>query len=135
MLTRAWILETLAKLPVWTWPLFLIEVWAFERYYRAYRAANPIGMLGIGVLANGRIVIKLQVAGKPEGERGSGGADWTGLAPRAPWQRLAPGAALASVLEDPAKHRACTLGAPPMHCRSTVLALATSEPARPLAPP
>ena len=126
MLTRAWILETLAKLPVWTWPLFLIEVWAFERYYRAYRAANPIGMLGIGVLANGRIVIKLRVAGKPEGERGSVGADWTGLA---------PGAAFASVRADPAKHRACTGGAPPMHCRSTVLALATSEPARPLAPP
>ena len=40
MLTRAWILVTLMRLPVWAWPVFLVEVVCFERYYRAFRAAN-----------------------------------------------------------------------------------------------
>ena len=86
MLTRAWILETLALLPLYYWPVFFLEVWRFERYYRAYRAANPVGMLGVAVLPNGRLVITLQVAGdRPDPD------DWTNFAPRAPWVRLAPG--------------------------------------------
>ena len=90
MLTRAWILETLALLPLYYWPVFFLEVWRFERYYRAYRAANPVGMLGVAVLPNGRLVITLQAAGdRPDPD------DWTNVAPRAPWERLAPGGFLA----------------------------------------
>ncbi|RIJ32990.1 hypothetical protein [Henriciella mobilis] len=92
MLTRAWILETLALLPLYYWPVFFLEVWRFERYYRAYRAANPVGMLGVAVLPNGRLVITLQVAGdRPDPD------DWTNFAPRAPWVRLAPGGFLAAL--------------------------------------
>ena len=64
MLTRAWILDILTRLPLWYWPIFFWEVAAFERYYRAYRAANPVGILGIGVTPQGRIVIRLQEAGE-----------------------------------------------------------------------
>jgi hypothetical protein len=49
MLTRAWILDILDKLPIVYWPVFFWEVWWFERYYRACRAANPVGLLAIGV--------------------------------------------------------------------------------------
>lgn len=124
MLSRDWILETLAMLPVWTWPIFLIQVWATERYYRAYRAANPIGMLGVGVLPNGRIVITLQVTGRKRAE-----PSWRELAPAAPWKRLAPGAAFSTFMRAPRVHRICTLAAPLMHLARTL------QPARPLAPP
>ncbi|MCZ4298363.1 hypothetical protein [Henriciella marina] len=125
MLTRAWILETLAKLPVWTWPLFLFEVWAVERYYRAYRAANPIGIMGVAVLPNGRIVITLQVSGQPQAQQ-----ERAELAPRAPWLRLAPGAGIAAFADAPAKHRPDTVGTPCVDLQNTAL-----QPARPLAPP
>ncbi|HIG23681.1 MAG TPA: hypothetical protein EYG02_14185 [Henriciella marina] len=124
MLSRDWILETLAKLPVWTWPFFLIQVWATERYYRAYRAANPIGMLGVGVLPNGRIVITLQAAGGKRAE-----PSWRELAPAAPWKRLAPGAAFSIFMRPPRVHHICTLNAPRVHLARTL------QPARPLAPP
>lgn len=124
MLTRAWILETLAKLPVWTWPLFLFEVWAVERYYRAYRAANPVGMMGVAVLPNGRIVITLQVAGGKRAEPA-----WRAFALAAPWKRLAPGAGFAALAHTPLLHHICTLTAPLMTLARTL------QPARPLAPP
>ncbi|QYJ00973.1 hypothetical protein KUV46_00940 [Thalassovita mediterranea] len=124
MLSRDWIHETLAKLPVWTWPFFLIQVWATERYYRAYRAANPIGMLGVRVLPNGRIVITLQVAGEKRAE-----PSWRDFAPAAPWKRLAPGAAFSILTRAPRVHRICTITAPLMHFART------PQPARPLAPP
>ena len=124
MLSRDWILETLAKLPVWTWPFFLIQVWATERYYRAYRAANPIGMLGVGVLPNGRIVITLQVAGGKRAE-----PPWREIAPAAPWKRLAPGAAFSTLTHAPRVRRICTLATPLLHFARTL------QPARPLAPP
>ena len=83
MFTRDWSLETLSRLPLWYWPVFLWEVSTFERYYRAYRAANPVGRLGVGVTPKGRIFIKLQAAGdRPDPN------DWTRHAPRAPWQKL-----------------------------------------------
>lgn len=123
MLSRNWILDTLAKLPVWTWPFFLIQVWATERYYRAYRAANPIGMLGVGVLPNGRIVITLQVAGGTRAEP-SGRA----FAPAAPWKRLAPGAAFSRFTRALRVHRICTFATPLMHLARKL------QPARPLAP-
>lgn len=34
MLSRDSILETLALLPVWTWPVFFWDLWWFERSYR-----------------------------------------------------------------------------------------------------
>lgn len=83
MLHRDWILSVLEQLPLWHWPVFFFEVWWFERYYRAYRAANPVGMLGIGVTRTGRIIITLQGAGdRPDPDH------WTAHAPRAPWVRL-----------------------------------------------
>ncbi|RIJ30908.1 hypothetical protein [Henriciella algicola] len=124
MLTRDWILETLSKLPVWAWPFFLVQVWATERYYRAYRAANPIGMLGAGVLPNGRIVITLQVAGEKRAE-----PSWRELAPAASWRRLASGAAFSISMPALHAHRICTLTAPRMHLARTL------QSARPLAPP
>ncbi|WP_018146669.1 hypothetical protein [Henriciella marina] len=124
MLTRAWILETLTRLPVWTWPLFLFEVWAVERYYRAYRAANPIGMMGVAVLPNGRIVITLQVAGGNRAEPSR-----RGIAPSASWKRLAPGADFAALAHPLLLHLVCTLTAPLVHLARPL------QPARPLAPP
>jgi len=107
MLTRAWILETLALLPLYYWPVFFLEVWRFERYYRAYRAANPVGMLGVAVLPNGRLVITLQVAGdRPDPD------DWTNFAPRAPWVRLAPGGFLAALDARLESYRNCTVLVP-----------------------
>ena len=86
MLTRAWILDILTRLPLWYWPIFFWEVAAFERYVRAFRAANPAGILGVGVTRRGRLVITLQATGDSPAE-----PDWTGLFTRAPWTRLAPG--------------------------------------------
>ena len=104
MLTRAWILETLALLPLYYWPVFFLEVWRFERYYRAYRAANPVGMLGVAVLPNGRLVITLQLAGdRPDPD------DWTNFAPRSPWLRLAPGGFLAALSARLESYRNCTV--------------------------
>ncbi len=107
MLTRAWILETLALLPLYTWPVFFLEVWRFERYYRAYRAANPVGMLGVAVLPNGRLVITLQLAGdRPDPD------DWTNFAPRTPWVRLTPGGFLAVLSAGLESYRNCTVLVP-----------------------
>ena len=115
MLTRAWILETLALLPLYYWPIFFLEVWRFERYYRAYRAANPVGMLGVAVLPNGRLVITLQVAGdRPDPD------DWTNFAPRAPWMRLAPGGFLAVSGAIPESYRNQTVSIPDSDWNYTV---------------
>ncbi|WP_370235412.1 MULTISPECIES: hypothetical protein [Henriciella] len=107
MLTRAWILDILTRLPLWYWPIFFWEVAAFERYYRAYRAANPVGILGIGVTPQGRIVIRLQEAGDAPAP-----ADWTDLAPRAPWTRLAPDEGMAGLAPVIAPPIACLTLAP-----------------------
>jgi hypothetical protein len=69
-------------LELYYWPIFLFEVWCFERYYRAYRAANPVGMLGVAVTPRGRLVVTLQLKGD-----GRDPDDWTHFAPRAPWVR------------------------------------------------
>ena len=115
MLTRAWILETLALLPLYYWPVFFLEVWRFERYYRAYRAANPVGMLGVAVLPNGRLVVTLQVAGdRPDPD------DWTNFAPRAPWMRLAPGGFLAAFGARPESYQNHTVFIPDSDWNYTV---------------
>lgn len=129
MLTRDWILETLAMLPVWTWPVFFWDVWWFERYYRAYRAATHTGMIGIGVTTGGRIVITLQVAGDRETPE-----DWRTRLAHEPWARLAPAASFA-----PAGPRSGF--GPDMDCFWTVSGLPLDgvwtvvQPARALAPP
>ncbi len=83
MLHRDQILSVLEQLPLWHWPVFFFEVWWFERYYRAYRAANPVGMIGISITHKGRIIITLQGAGDRPAP-----SDWTLHAPRAPWARV-----------------------------------------------
>lgn len=129
MLTRDWILETLALLPVRTWPVFLWEVWWVERYYRAYRAANPVGMLGVGVTRGGRIIITLQMAGEAE-KPADGQADWRALAPGEPWLRLAPAAGFELSGQGTEIDCFCTACAPLLDRSCT-----GGELARPLAPP
>ncbi len=129
MLSRDWILEMLALLPVWTWPVFLWEVWWVERYYRAYRSANPVGMLGVGVTRGGRIIITLQVAGEAE-RPADGQADWRALAPGEPWLRLAPAAGFAPSGQGTEIDCFCTACVPLLHWSCTA-----GELARPLAPP
>ena len=129
MLTRDWILETLALLPVSTWPVFLWEVWWVERYYRAYRSANPVGMLGVGVTRGGRIIITLQVAGEAE-KPADGQAAWRKLAPCEPWLRLAPAAGVAPSGQGTEIDCFCTMAVPLLDWFCTAPA-----PARPLAPP
>lgn len=87
MFDRAWILDILSRLSLCYWPVFFWDVLWFQRYYRAYRAANPVGMLGVGVTQQGRILITMQAAGDRPDE-----PQWTALASRAPWDKLAPGA-------------------------------------------
>jgi hypothetical protein len=85
MIARDWILETLAELELWAWPIFLWDLYWLDRYLKAARARNPSGLIGYGVTRQGRIHITLQSFGdKPRQD------DWTSYAPRAPWVRLAP---------------------------------------------
>lgn len=86
MFARDQILDILSRLALWYWPIFFWDLVWLERYYRAYRAAHPIGMMAAGVTREGRILITLQAAGDTSGE-----PHWTDLAPRAPWIRLEPG--------------------------------------------
>ena len=86
MITRDWILDTLGKLDLRYWPIFLWEVYWLDRYLDALRAEHSSGLIGFSVCRKGRIYITLQAFGdKPRDD------DWTQFAPRAPWQRLAPG--------------------------------------------
>ncbi|MEM5518661.1 hypothetical protein WNY37_17010 [Henriciella sp. AS95] len=99
MFSRAWILDTLSRLELRYWPIFFWEMLWVERYYRAYRAANPVGILAVGVTAKGRLHIKLQAAGDAPDPN-----DWTAHAPRAPWLALAPGAGLPAPLAVHSAH-------------------------------
>ena len=86
MITRDWILDTLGKLDLIYWPIFLWEIYWLGRYLTARRAEHSSGLIGFSVCRKGRIYITLQAFGdKPRDD------DWTQFAPRAPWQRLAPG--------------------------------------------
>lgn len=92
MIKRDFILDMLAALPVWLWPLFLWEVYRVERYLRA-RCADGGGLVGLSVLKSGRIVITLDARNDRED-----GCDWTVLAPRAPWEKLDPDARAAALM-------------------------------------
>lgn len=87
MITRDWIFETLGELDWRYWPVFLWELYWIGRYLDALRAEHSSGLIGLGICRKGRIYITLQAFGdEPRGD------DWTIFAPRAPWERLAPGA-------------------------------------------
>ncbi len=91
MIARDWILDTLAELELWYWPIFLWEVYWLDRYMKARRAEHHSGLIGYGVTRQGRIHITLQAFGDEPSPHA-----WTAFAPRAPWKRLAPAASFAS---------------------------------------
>ena len=93
MISRDFILDTLAALEVWAWPIFLWELIWLNRYLKARRAEGGSGMVGYGVTRNGRIVITLDV----RGDRGDA-CDWTAFATRAPWEKLDPEARKAALM-------------------------------------
>jgi len=83
MIARDWILEVLAELELWYWPIFLWELYWLDRYLIARRAEHCSGLIGYSVCKKGRIYITLQAfADKPDPN------DWTAFVPRAPWKRL-----------------------------------------------
>lgn len=83
MIARDWILDVLAELELWHWPVFLWELYWLDRYLTARRAEHRSGLVGYSVCKKGRIYITLQAfADKPDPN------DWTVFAPRAPWKRL-----------------------------------------------
>ncbi|QYJ00386.1 hypothetical protein KUV46_13730 [Thalassovita mediterranea] len=83
MIARDWILDVLAELELWYWPIFLWELYWLDRYLIARRAEHRSGLVGYSVCKKGRIYITLQAfADKPAPN------DWTVFAPRAPWKRL-----------------------------------------------
>ena len=85
MFPRDWILETLAGLAVWYWPILFWEMFRIERYCAAQWAGGDKSMFGIGVTRKGRIHIICRMAGdtpRPD--------DWSDHAPRsAPMQATA----------------------------------------------
>ena len=83
MIARDWILDVLAELELWNWPIFLWELYWLDRYLTARRSEHRSGLIGYSVCKKGRIYITLQAfADKPDPN------DWTAFAPRAPWKRL-----------------------------------------------
>jgi hypothetical protein len=83
MIARDWILEVLAELELWYWPIFLWELYWLDRYLIARRAEHCSGLIGYSVCKKGRIYITLQAfADKPDPN------DWIAFVPRAPWKRL-----------------------------------------------
>jgi hypothetical protein len=83
MIARGWILDVLAELELWYWPVFLWELYWLDRYLIARRAEHRCGLIGYSVCKKGRIYITLQAfADKPDPN------DWTKFALREPWNRL-----------------------------------------------
>ena len=83
MIARDWILDVLAELELWYWPVFLWELYWLDRYLAARRAEHRSGLIGYSVCKKGRIYITLQAfVDKPAPN------DWTMFAPREPWKRL-----------------------------------------------
>ena len=83
MIARDWILDVLAELELWFWPIFLWELYWLDRYLTARRAEHRSGLVGYSVCKKGRIYFTLQAfADKPDPN------GWTVFAPRAPWKRL-----------------------------------------------
>ena len=100
MIARDWILDVLAKLELRYWPVFLWQLWWLDRYMKARRAEHSSGLIGYSVCARGRIYITLQAFGdRPDPN------DWTRVAPRAPWEKLAPGCAMNMLAFEGPSHR------------------------------
>ncbi|WP_018148270.1 hypothetical protein [Henriciella marina] len=93
MIDRDFILDTLAALEIWVWPIFLVEVYRLDRYLKAERAKGGSGLVGYSVLKTGRIIITLDVRGdrKPAN-------DWTVFAARTPWEKLDPEARASALM-------------------------------------
>ena len=90
MIARDQILDMLEQLPLWYWPVFFWELAWLKLYVENRIAREEWGFLSIGIGRNGRIYIIRDVrADKPK-------KSWTRFAPRAPWEKLIPGAALAA---------------------------------------
>jgi len=83
MIARDWILDVLAELELWYWPVFLWEVYWLDRYLMTTRTEHRSGLIGYSVCRKGRIYITLQAFGDQPDP-----ADWTAFAPREPWKRL-----------------------------------------------
>ena len=91
MMARDQILDVLEQLPLWHWPVFFWELMWFELYMKARIEAGEFGLVGIGVAPDGRIHIIMDARTDVAKD------DWIAHAPRAPWDRLAPGAALTAL--------------------------------------
>ena len=91
MMARDQLLDVLEQLPLWHWPVFFWELVWFELYVKARIEAGEFGLVGVGVGPDGRIHIIMDARTDAVKD------DWTAHAPRAPWDRLAPGAALAAL--------------------------------------
>ena len=91
MLARDQILDILEQLPLWHWPVFFWDLAWFNCYMRLRIDRGEWGLVGAAVSPTGRIHILWHMPlDEPK-------AHWSDHAPRAPWARLAPGAALSAL--------------------------------------
>ena len=91
MLARDQILDILEQLPLWYWPVFFWDLAWFRRYMRLRIERGEWGLVGAAVSPTGRIhILWHRALDEPK-------AHWSDHAPRAPWARLAPGAALSAL--------------------------------------
>ncbi|WP_018147292.1 hypothetical protein [Henriciella marina] len=111
MIARDWIFETLGMLDLRYWPIFLWELYWLDRYLDARRAEHSSGLIGFAVCKKGRVYITLQAFGDEPSQQ----ADWTDFAPRAPWQRLAPGSVVQRLLGTAANAHGCINLIPDAH--------------------
>ena len=85
MIRRDWILDVLAELELWYWPIFFWNLAWLKNHIAARMAEGGAGLIGYGVTRRGHIFLKLDVkADRPDPN------DWTRYVVRAPWQRLDP---------------------------------------------
>ena len=89
MIARDQILDILEQLPLWYWPVLFWELTWFKLYVENRIAREEWGFLRIGIAKDGRLYIIRDVRADTPKE------NWTRFAPRAPWEKLTPGAALA----------------------------------------
>ena len=125
MITRDWILDILGKLDLRYWPIFLWEIYWLDRYLNARRAEHSSGLIGFSVCRKGRIYITLQAFGDKPSQ-----TDWTQFAPRAPWERLAPGVVVEMLTAD---DDGC--GLIPVFCESEARSGRGTQPQTALKPP
>ncbi|WP_018149116.1 hypothetical protein [Henriciella marina] len=113
MITRQWVLKILSQLPVYWWPVFLVELYALKTWLETGPVA-PGEMLVFGVTPQGRIMLD----GYYPAARGSA-ASLTAHAACAPWSRLETGASAAPSLAAARGDSQNTAQTPPEHRRCT----------------